>query len=98
MCAGVLVLDRVNSVAYVNLSERAHQHLAEEWAEQLGYKELVMFRSTDVAGAPVYHTNVMMAVGTDVAVVCVESVKDDKERKHLLVGVGLVLTRHGSHV
>jgi len=36
-------------------------------------------------GKPVYHTNVMMAIGTDVAVVCGESVSDDKERQHLLV-------------
>jgi hypothetical protein len=36
-------------------------------------------------GKPVYHTNVMMAIGTDVAVVCAESVTDDKERQHLLV-------------
>lgn len=32
-----------------------------------------------------YHTNVMMAVGTDVAVVCADSVTDAKERQHLLV-------------
>lgn len=32
-----------------------------------------------------YHTNVMMAVGTDVAVVCADSVQDTKERQNLLV-------------
>ena len=42
------------------------------------------FSATDAAGLPVYHTNVMMAIGTDFAVVCLESVADDKERKHLL--------------
>ena len=41
------------------------------------------FHATDAAGLPVYHTNVMMAIGTDVAVVCLESVADDKERQHL---------------
>ena len=38
---------------------------------------------------PVYHTNVMMAIGTDVAVVCSESVKDERERKNLLVITGV---------
>ena len=38
----------------------------------------------DPAGADVYHTNVMMAVGTDVAVVCAEAVPDDRQREHLL--------------
>lgn len=83
--AGVLVLDRVNGVAYVALSERADKALAESWVSSLGYKDLVTFHSSDSRGKSVYHTNVMMAVGTDVAVVCAESVADDKERQHLLV-------------
>lgn len=47
-------------------------------------QELVTFQATDSAGLPVYHTNVMMAIGTDFAVVCLESVADAKERQHLL--------------
>ena len=47
-------------------------------------QEVVTFRTVDPAGADVYHTNVMMAIGTDVAVVCAEAVPDDKQRKHLL--------------
>ncbi len=35
---GVLVLDRVNGVAYVNISERAHADLAQRWADHLGYE------------------------------------------------------------
>ena len=50
-------------------------------------RDLVAFSSTDAAGFPVYHTNVMMAVGTDVAVVCLESVADPKERRHLLASL-----------
>lgn len=49
----------------------------------MGYRELVTFHSSDGRGGAVYHTNVMMAVGTDVAVVCLESVEDEKERRHL---------------
>ena len=80
---GVLVLDRVNGVAYVSLSERADEKLAHEWAAAVGYRDVVTFRSVDAHGAPIYHTNVMMAIGTDVAVVCLESVKNEKERAHL---------------
>jgi hypothetical protein len=40
----VLVIDRVNRVAYVDLSERADESLAQEWVHQLGYKDLVTFR------------------------------------------------------
>lgn len=80
---GVLVLDRVNGVAYVSLSERADEGLARAWADAVGYKELVTFRASDAHKQPIYHTNVMMAVGSDVAVVCLESVRDPKERERL---------------
>ena len=33
---------------------------------QLGYNDLVTFKSTDEAGGTVYHTNVMMSIGTGV--------------------------------
>mmetsp|Transcript_6 Transcript_6/g.8 ORF Transcript_6/g.8 Transcript_6/m.8 type:complete len:487 (-) Transcript_6:423-1883(-) len=81
---GSLVIDRVNGVAYVALSERADERLAQEWVQKLGYKELVTFRSTDLRGKGVYHTNVMMGIGTGVAIVCAESVQDLKERNRLL--------------
>lgn len=48
-----------------------------------GLQDLVTFHATDKAGLPVYHTNVMMAIGTDFAVVCLESVADEGERQHL---------------
>lgn len=57
--------------------------LPQRWVSELGYRDLVTFKSTDSRGGTVYHTNVMMAVGTDVAVVCLESVEDEKERRRL---------------
>eukprot|EP00803_Ostreobium_quekettii_P000695 evm.model.scf_906EXC.1 EVM.evm.TU.scf_906EXC.1 scf_906EXC:3950-9498(-) len=81
---GALVLDRVNGIAYVAASERADISVAEEWAQRCGYNEVVSFHSVDERGMTVYHTNVMMALGTDVALVCADSVEDGKEREHLL--------------
>lgn len=46
----MLVLDRINGVAYVALSERAHEAQARRWVEELGYNELVTFHSTDARG------------------------------------------------
>ena len=85
---GVLVLDRINGVAYVALSERADAGLAEKWVQEMGYRDLVTFRSTDGHSGTVYHTNVMMAIGTDVAVVCLESVEDEGERRRLAEALG----------
>ena len=41
---GVLIIDRINGVVYVNVSERADASLAEEWTRKMGYKQLVTFR------------------------------------------------------
>lgn len=38
------MIDRVNGVAYVDISERADEGIAREWADALGYKDLVTFR------------------------------------------------------
>ena len=81
---GSLVLDRANKVAYAALSERCNLTLAEKWVEEIGYAKLVPFHSYDAQHKPVYHTNVLMAVGTSVAVVCSDSVKDQRERKAVL--------------
>ncbi len=64
---GSLVLDRRNRLAYACLSPRTHPALVEEWARELGY-EPVMFEAFDRGGVPFYHTNVMMCVGSRMAV------------------------------
>ena len=45
--------------------------------------EMCFFHASDAQGQPIYHTNVMMAVGSSVAVACLESVADPEEREHL---------------
>ena len=80
---GALVPDRVHGVVYAALSGRCDEGLVEEWAERLGYLKAVTFRATDAAGVPIYHTNVVMAVGTGAAVVCSEAVEDTGERRRL---------------
>ena len=59
---GSLVLDHANRVAYASVSPRTHPAVVDEWARELGYTPVV-FRAMDRAGAPIYHTNVLMCVG-----------------------------------
>jgi hypothetical protein len=77
---GSLVLDRCNRVAYACLSPRTHPALVEEWARELGY-EAVLFEAFDRSGVPFYHTNVMMCIGSRMAVLgtCAMS-SDDRAR------------------
>jgi hypothetical protein len=70
---GSLVLDHVARVAYACRSPRTHEAVAREWAAELGYS-LELFTANDGAGAPIYHTNVVMSVGTRIAAVALDNV------------------------
>jgi hypothetical protein len=80
---GSLVLDRANRVAYACLSPRTDLDVLGEFAQQLDY-DLVTFEAFDAAGKPVYHTNVMMAIGTRFAVVCGEVISPRLHRTAVL--------------
>ena len=80
---GSLVLDREHRVAYACRSPRTHVDVLRDWAKQLGYS-YILFDSEDEGGTPVYHTNVIMHVGTHYAVVCLESIKDPVQRASLV--------------
>ncbi|MFK8030683.1 MAG: citrulline utilization hydrolase CtlX [Gammaproteobacteria bacterium] len=84
---GSLVLDRANRVAYACLSARTHPVVLQQFCHHFEY-ELVSFDSTTASGTAIYHTNVMMCVGTGYAVVCLESVRDADERKQLSDSLG----------
>lgn len=76
---GSMVLDRANRVAYACLSARTDAGVLAEAARRLDYEPLA-FTAADEAGVPVYHTNVMMCVGSDFAVVCEEAIADPGQR------------------
>lgn len=77
---GSLVLDRIERVAYACLSPRTSRALLVTFCRELGY-EPVAFHGTDARGAAIYHTNVMMALGARVAVVCLDAIRASDERK-----------------
>jgi hypothetical protein len=70
---GSLVLDHLERVAYACLSPRTDRRLVEEWSRELAY-EPVVFSACDRAGAPLYHTNVLMCIGEKFAVVGSEAI------------------------
>ncbi len=80
---GSVVLDRVNRVAYACSSPRTDLDVLGEFAQQLDY-ELLTFDALDASGAAVYHTNVLMAIGTAFAVVCAESLASTAHRTAVL--------------
>ncbi len=80
---GAMVLDRVNKVAYCCLSERADKELFELFCSDFGFKPVAFhaFQSYQGHRVAIYHTNVMMAVGEQYAVVCLASIDDPAERQ-----------------
>ena len=69
-----LVLDRVNRKAYMGISARSNEELAIKWAKEQNY-ELIVFETQSHSGNPIYHSDVMMYIGTELAVVCSEAIK-----------------------
>jgi hypothetical protein len=65
---GSLVLDHAQRVAYACTSPRTHAELVAEWARELNY-EAVIFQAANRAGAPLYHTNVLMCIGERMVVI-----------------------------
>ncbi|MDP6908415.1 MAG: arginine deiminase-related protein [Flavobacteriales bacterium] len=83
---GSLVLDHENSIAYACLSHRTNEKELERWAKLTDYKTVPFHALQNVEGQllPIYHTNVMMSVGKELAIVCADSIKDETERKTLI--------------
>ena len=76
---GSMVLDRANRIAYASPSPRTDLDVLGDFAQQLDY-ELVTFQAVDASLQPVYHTNVLMALGTRFAVLCGESIANAAHR------------------
>lgn len=83
---GSLVLDRVNRKAYCALSPRADEELVIEFCEDFEYTPVIFtaFQTVNNQRLPIYHTNVMMCVGSRFAVICLDSIDDKKERKNVV--------------
>lgn len=79
---GSMVLDHEHQIAYVCHSPRTHPAVMAEYARLSGYRAH-WFHAVDRTGVPVYHTNVMMCVGSRLAVVCLATVADRRERASL---------------
>jgi len=79
---GSLVLDHVNKIAYVSLSNRSNPKVIHRFAEDFGY-EAVTFTSIGSDGQPIYHTNVMMCLGTAFAMVGLEMIRNKAERQQV---------------
>ncbi|PMC75723.1 MULTISPECIES: citrulline utilization hydrolase CtlX [unclassified Brachybacterium] len=80
---GAMVLDHVHRVAYACRSRRMDEELLAEFCRDRGYVPLV-FDASDATGVPVYHTNVLMSIGEEIAVIGAEMIRDQIQRERVL--------------
>lgn len=83
---GSIILDRVNDLAYAAISQRTDEELFIEFCEELEYTPVLFNANQTVDGKrlPIYHTNVMMCVADDYAIICLSTIDDKKERKYVV--------------
>ena len=83
---GSIVLDRVNRKAYAALSDRTDARALEHFCDQLDFEPVAFqaLQTVDNQRLPIYHTNVMMSIGSGYAVVCLDCIDSDDERKQVV--------------
>ena len=76
---GSMVLDRINKIAYACLSPRTDRDVLNIFCEQTDYKA-ICFDAVDEHGKAIYHTNVLMCIGSKFAVICLDSIANPHEK------------------
>lgn len=79
---GAMVLDHVERVAYAARSRRSSEVLLERFCTHFNY-EPVCFDAEDAQGTAIYHTNVLMCIGTQVALIGLDCVRDPARRDEI---------------
>ena len=80
---GSLILDREHHIAYACVSPRTNPVALKIWADEMNYR-YVLFDGIDDNRQPIYHTNVMMHVGSRYAIVCLEAIADQSQRQTVI--------------
>jgi hypothetical protein len=80
---GSLILDHDNRIAYACRSSRSSEEAGREFERLSGYS-IHWFNARDRHLHPIYHTNVMMSVGSQFAIICLESLESKSEQLRLI--------------
>ena len=75
-----MVLDRANKVAYMGLSPRSNEELAQQWSKDCGF-ELMVFETKSHLEEPIYHTDIIMCVGTEIVIISPDSIQSQYQSK-----------------
>ena len=76
---GSMIFDRDKRIAYACRSQRTSEKVLVDFCSRMNF-DYILFDAVDKNGNPIYHTNVMMEIGTQVAVICLEAIRNEQER------------------
>ncbi len=80
---GSIVFDYVNKLAYASRSARTNEEVLKSVCEKLGFQSVV-FDAVDETGQAIYHTNVLMCVGSKFAIVCLDAIQQEDDQEKIL--------------
>lgn len=80
---GSIVFDHLHKVAYACLSPRTEQDILTDYCNQIGY-EPFCFHSYDQNKNLIYHTNVVMCVGSGYVIIGLETITQNDEKERIL--------------
>lgn len=80
---GSVVFDYQNKIAYASRSARTHESVLTDLCKRINFQP-ILFDAVDEQGQPIYHTNVLMCVGTRFVIVCLDAIKKDEDQERLL--------------
>lgn len=83
---GSMVLDRENKIAYACLSPRTNTEVLKAFCDYTGYRAIT-FNAFDQRGKAIYHTNVLMALGSRFAVICLDSITNTQEKEAVIASL-----------
>ena len=83
---GSMILDRENKICYAAISDRTNKNIVNDFCNQLNFKPILFTSNQDVRGKrlAIYHTNVMMCIATNFAIVCLDSIDCNEEKDRVI--------------
>lgn len=76
---GSIVFDREYKKAYACLSPRTNKEVLISYLKEINY-EPIIFEAYS-SGKLIYHTNVLMGIGEEFAIICLESITDQNQKE-----------------
>jgi len=80
---GSMIIDRPNQIVYACIGPRTDEQLLDKFCELYDY-QAVTFKAVDGNGQDIYHTNVLMALGEEFVVICLDTITDLDDRNNVI--------------